>query len=55
MDLWQIVLVVLLALLPLLLLVVFHPHGERLSGRGTPISRSWPFPPRQPEGDDDQH
>lgn len=53
---WQIVVLVVLVLLPLLLLAGFHPRRERLSARGRPLEREWPRQP-QPDGaaGDEQH
>lgn len=46
---WQIVVLVVLVLLPLLLLTGFHRGRERLSARGRPLEREWPRQP-QPDG-----
>lgn len=41
MDLWQIVLLAFLVLLPMALLLDFWPDRERLTRSGEPIERAW--------------
>lgn len=54
MAMWQIVVLGVAVLLPLLLLVLEHPARERLSVRGVPMARQWrPAPPSPPA--DDHH
>ncbi len=53
---WQIVLLVVFVLLPLLLLPGFHPRRERLSGaRGVPLERSWERQLEPSLGEDEHH
>lgn len=54
MDPWQLVILPLLVLLPMVLLVVFHPGGERLNARGVPMARNWPARVH-PAADDEHH
>ncbi|MFP4149796.1 MAG: hypothetical protein ACLFUG_10545 [Nitriliruptoraceae bacterium] len=50
---WQVVLIAVVVLLPLLLLVGQHPARERLSTRGVPLGRAWrPTPPKPPVEDE---
>lgn len=46
MSLWQLISIAVVVLLPLLLLVVFHPRRERLTARGLPVERGWRPAPR---------
>lgn len=55
MDVWQLVLIAAVVLLPLLLLVALHRGRERLSARGVPLSRSWRPAPPAPEPHDEHH
>lgn len=41
MELWQLVGIAVVVLLPLALLVDLHPRRERLTARGTPLPRDW--------------
>lgn len=52
---WQVVLIAVVVLLPLLLLVGQHPARERLSTRGEPMSRAWRPAPPAPPVDDAHH
>jgi hypothetical protein len=48
-EVWQLVLLAFLVLLPFALLVDFWPDRERLSTRGAPLPRDWrPRPPAPP-------
>lgn len=38
---WQLILLGVFVIAPLLLLSGFHPRRERLSARGRPIARDW--------------
>ena len=38
---WQLILLGLFVVIPLLLLSGFHPDRERLSSRGKPLGREW--------------
>ncbi len=51
---WQWIAVAVVVLLPLLLLVGFHPGRERLNARGEPMARTW-SPPASSPPDDDHH
>ena len=42
MAVWQILLMAFLVVLPMALMVDFHPHQERLTSRGRPLTRNWP-------------
>lgn len=52
---WQWVALAVVVLLPLLLLVGFHPGRERLNARGVPMARSWSPPAPPPPADDEHH
>ncbi|MFP4635082.1 MAG: hypothetical protein ACLFRD_04400 [Nitriliruptoraceae bacterium] len=52
---WQIVVLAVLVLLPLLLLTAFHPGRERLSARGRPLEREWPRQPQHDGAAGDEH
>ncbi len=52
---WQIVVLAVLVLLPLLLLAGFHPKRERLSGGGAPIERGWDRQLEPTLGNDEHH
>ena len=56
MGTWQIVLLAVFVLLPLLLLAGFHPKRERLSGaRGVPLDREWDRQLEPDVGEDERH
>jgi hypothetical protein len=38
---WQVITMAVLVLLPIALMLDFHPHGERLGSRGQPLERPW--------------
>ena len=48
MEAWQIIFIIVLALLPLTLGASFHPRRERLNSRGEPLGREWPLTPTLP-------
>ncbi len=52
---WQWVTLGVLVLIPMLLLVVFHGHRERLSGGGVPLERTWIGSGGPPPSEDDEH
>lgn len=52
---WQVVLIAVVVVLPVLLLVGQHPARERLSTRGVPMARTWRPAPPAPEAHDDHH
>ena len=52
---WQILLLVVFVLLPLLLLAGFHPKRERLSGQGDPLERGWDRQLEPSLGEDEHH
>lgn len=41
MAVWQIIVMAVLVLLPIALMLDFHPHSERLTSRGRPLERTW--------------
>lgn len=52
MQLWQILLLAVLVLLPLTLLHDFWPNRDRLSSRGAPLERDWvPQVTHEPHGE----
>ena len=54
MAVWQVVVLAVVAVLPLLLLTRMHRSRERLDARGVPMVRDWrPTPPGPPV--DDHH
>lgn len=55
MDIWQIVLVGFVVLLPVTLMLDFWPHRERLDARGRPLPRDWRPAPAPVVSDDDHH
>lgn len=55
MEIWQLVLLAFLVLLPFALLVDFWPDHERLSSRGVPLPRDWRPPPPRAPADDEHH
>lgn len=55
MTTWQIVILGVLALLPLVLLADFHPHRERLDSRGRPLPRDWEPQVTHPDPDAEHH
>ncbi|MEX2550798.1 MAG: hypothetical protein WD638_11260 [Nitriliruptoraceae bacterium] len=54
MSAWQLIAIAVVVLLPLLLLVAFHPRRERLTARGAPLERGW-FPEPPPAIRDEHH
>jgi hypothetical protein len=53
MEIWQIIVMAFLVLLPLALMLDYWPGRERLDARGAPLDRSWrPKPPPPPSGDE---
>ncbi len=54
MSLWQLIAIAVVVLLPLCLLVVFHPRRERLTARGVPVERGW-WPASQAEPSVEHH
>jgi len=52
---WQWVSLAVVVLVPLLLMVGFHPARERLNARGTPMVRSWRPSAPTPPADDEHH
>lgn len=54
MELWQIIGLAVVVLLPFALLLDLHPQRERLTARGAPLPREWR---RQiePHVEDDEH
>lgn len=55
MAVWQVVVLVVMVLLPLLLLIRLHPSRERLDARGVPMVRDWRPTPSPPPPADDHH
>ena len=55
MTTWQWVSLAVVVLVPLLLMVGFHPARERLNARGTPMVRSWRPSAPTPPADDEHH
>jgi len=55
MEVWQVVALMVMVLLPLLLLTRMHPSRERLDARGVPMVRDWRPTPPPPLPDDDHH
>lgn len=55
MELWQIVAIGVVVLLPFALLVDMHPRSERLTSRGAPLPRTWHRQVEPHVADDDHH
>jgi hypothetical protein len=54
-DLWQIVLLGFLVLLPFALLLDFWPHRDRLTAEGRPVAREWERQIVHEPHDDEHH
>ena len=52
---WQWVSLAVVVLVPLLLMIGFHPGRERLNARGTPMLRSWRPAASHTPADDEHH
>lgn len=55
MELWQLIVIAFLLLLPLALVVDFWPQRERLDSQGQPLPRSWSPAPTPVVHDDEHH